>query len=425
MPKISIRYGLFSLVGYMLTSCIPFRTVQHELTSVNKFNTAANILGNTNYPAICYGGYRTLTRDSQPDIHQVKEDMIILNAMGIKLLRTYNTQYAEVETVLQAIQELKATDINFEMYVMLGAWIDCENAWSKDPPDHKKENIKANSAEIQRAVKLANRYSDIVKIISVGNEAMVKWATQYYVEPGIILKWVNHLQELKKQGLLPKDIWITSSDNYASWGGDTSYHTHELIGLYKSVDFVSIHTYPMHDTHYNPHFWGIRADEIELTTDQKVDSLMRRALLCAKQQYQSVQNYMKSIGINKPIHIGETGWSTHDNGLYGNNGSRACDEYKSARYYQFIREWTNQEMITCFYFEAFDEKWKDIHYAEGAENHFGLFTIDGEAKYALWNMVNSGVFKGLKRDGHTIVKTQQGKKEVLLKDVAWPVNTLK
>ena len=106
MPKISIRYGLFSLVGYMLTSCIPFRTVQHDSTSVNKSNTAANILGNTNYPAICYGGYRTLTRDSQPDIHQVKEDMIILNAMGIKLLRTYNTQYAEVETVLQAIQEL-------------------------------------------------------------------------------------------------------------------------------------------------------------------------------------------------------------------------------------------------------------------------------------------------------------------------------
>jgi exo-beta-1,3-glucanase (GH17 family) len=331
-----------------------------------------------------------------------------------------------VETVLRAIQELKEADINFEMYVMLGAWIECENAWSKDSTDHNRENIQANNAEIQRAVKLANSYSDIVKMLSVGNEAMVKWATQYYVQPGIILKWVNHLQELKKHGLLPKDIWITSSDNFASWGGgDSSYHTNELNRLYKSVDFISIHTYPMHDTHYHPHFWGVRVHEKELTAEEKADSLMRRALFYARQQYYSVRHYMKSIGINKPIHIGETGWATHDNGLYGNTGSRACDEYKSAKYYQFIREWTNQEKITCFYFEAFDEKWKDLRNAEGAENHFGLFTVDGKAKYALWDMVNRGVFNSLQRDGNTVVKTYQGKKENVLGELAWPVNELK
>ena len=42
---------------------------------------------------------------------------------------------------------------------------------------------------------------------------MVKWATSYYVTPAIILKWVNHLQELKKQGQLPKNIWIIIKSN--------------------------------------------------------------------------------------------------------------------------------------------------------------------------------------------------------------------
>jgi hypothetical protein len=43
---------------------------------------------------------------------------------------------------------------------------------------------------------------------------MVKWATSYYVQPSVILKWVNHLQELKKVKL-DANLWITSSDNFA------------------------------------------------------------------------------------------------------------------------------------------------------------------------------------------------------------------
>ena len=36
--------------------------------------------------------------------------------------------------------------------------------------------VEHNAGEIERAVALANKYPDIVKIIAVGNEAMVKWA---------------------------------------------------------------------------------------------------------------------------------------------------------------------------------------------------------------------------------------------------------
>ncbi len=418
MSKYSLIFIL--LIAIMLVSCGNQNNTSN-LKSMETNKSAAQILGDSNYLALCYGGYRSNTRDSQPSINQIKEDMKLLNAMGVKIVRTYNTKYVEINNLLEAIVALKKEQTNFEMYVMLGVWIDCENAWINPSPNHEKENEKANSDEISRAVKLAKQYPEIIKVISVGNEAMVKWAASYYVTPNIILKWVNHLQKLKVENQLPKDLWITSSDNFASWGGgDTTYHVDDLKKLYQAVDYVSMHTYPMHDTHYNPVFWDLKTNDEGLSKEEKIDSLMIRSLNYAKAQYLKVHNYMQSIGVDKPIHIGETGWATQSDGFYGPDGSRACDEYKSARYYQLMREWTNKEHITCFYFEAFDEIWKDANNPNGSENHFGLFTLDGKAKFALWEMLDQGKFNGLTRDGRPIEKTYKGNKLELLNTVKLP-----
>ena len=382
--------------------------------------TAAEILGNPNYLAIAYGGYRTNTRRAQPTVAQIKEDLKILSAVGIKILRTYNVHMPHAVNVLKAISELKEEDADFEMYVMLGAWIDCKNAWTGFEPIHEEESER-NATEIGRAVQLANEYADIVKVVAVGNEAMVKWATAYYVLPKVILKWVNHIQTLKSKGKFPKDTWVTSSDNFASWGGgEDVYKVEDLTKLYHAVDYVSIHTYPMHDTHYNPVFWGNMPNEMNLTAQERIDWAMRRSLEYAKSQYKAVESYMHAIGVNKPIHIGETGWATFSKGLYGANGSKACDEYKQAKYYEFMRDWTNKEGISCFYFEAFDEIWKDAENPRGSENHFGLFTVEGKAKFALWKEVDKGVFSGLSRDGQVIDKTYNGQLDSLLLEVMMP-----
>ena len=382
--------------------------------------TAKDILGNPNHLAISYGGYRGNSRDIQPTLEQLKEDMKILFAMNVKVLRTYNTKLAEAGNLLKAIHEIKQTNPKFEMYVMLGAWIDCRKAWTAHP-DHNHEDEEANAAEIQRAVDMANQYPDIVKIIAVGNEAMVHWAASYFVQPWVVLKYVNQLQALKKTGNLPKDLWITSSDNFASWGGgDTAYHVEDLTKLIQAVDYVSMHTYPMHDTHYNPAFWGNFEGEEKLSDTAKIAVAMTRAKDYAVAQYQSVAKYMKGLGISKPIHIGETGWASSCNDHYGAKGSKATDEYKEGLYYQMMREWTNRERIACFYFEAFDEIWKDAANPGGSENHFGLFTLDGKAKYAIWDLVDKDVFKGLTRDGRPIVKTHGGNKATLLKEVPLP-----
>ena len=413
-----LKYFLGLSILIFLVGC--GQTVKKMENTEKVEKTAADILGNPEYLAISYGGYRGKTRDTVPTIHQIKEDLKILAVMNVKVLRTYNVHLEEASNLLKAISELKKEDATFEMYVMLGAWIDCKNAWTELEPDHNVESER-NAVEIKTAVALAKKYADIVKIIAVGNEAMVRWAASYYVQPSVILKWVNHLQELKKKGELSSDLWITSSDDFASWGGgDTTYRTKDLEELIKAVDYVSMHTYPMHNTYYNPQFWEVPDTEKDFTNVEKVDAAMLRALEFAKKQYQDVTSYVKSIDSTKTIHIGESGWTTISDGHYGKKSSRAADEYKAGSFYKMMREWTNKEKISLFYFEAFDEQWKDAKNPIGSENHFGLINLKGQAKYAIWDLVDAGKFNGLTRDGMPITKTYNGVKTELLKDVIAP-----
>ncbi|WP_242120027.1 glycoside hydrolase family 17 protein [Aestuariivivens sediminicola] len=382
--------------------------------------TAKDILGNPDYLAMSYGGYRYPDAGVEPAIDQLKEDMKLLSAIGIKMLRTYKVHKPQAINLLKAIDELKQEDPNFEMYVMLGAWIDCKNAWTDQEPAHNEES-EANAAQILVATYLANQYPDIVKAIAVGNEAMVKWAATYYVEPWIILKWVNHLQNLKQQGKLPKSLWITSSDNFASWGGGgEEYHVEDLNNLIKAVDFISMHTYPMHDTHYQPDYWLNQEGMAGKTDLERIETAMLRAKEYAINQYNNVKRYMESLGVNKPIHIGETGWASVSSDHYGPNGSKACDEYKEALYYKHMRDWTNETGLSCFYFEGFDEPWKGGSDPGNSEKHFGLFTVDGKAKYVLWNEVDKGTFKGLSRHGNPITKTYNGVFKDMMEDVEVP-----
>jgi exo-beta-1,3-glucanase (GH17 family) len=416
--KINTNIYILALVVMLVFSC-KNEQKKEQLMQPQKNMLAKDILGNPKYLAISYGGYRKNTRNLQPTIPELKEDMKILAAMGIGILRTYNLQFSHASNILKAIKELKEEDSNFEMYVMLGAWIDCQNAWTENP-NHEEEDADANLIEINKAVELANEYPNIVKIIAVGNEAMVHWAWSYYVQPSVILKWVNYLQNLKNTDQLSKDVWITSSDNFASWGGgDKAYHNEDLVNLIKSVDYVSMHTYAYHDTHYSPAYWV--NDTIEYSTDlDKIEAAMLRAKKYAISQYDGVKSYLDSLGVKKPIHIGESGWASVSKGLYGKDGSKATDEYKAALYYKHIRDWTNKDGMSCFYFEAFNEIWKDAQNPLGSENHFGLFTLEGKAKYALWDLVDQGLFNGLTRNGNPITKTYNGSKEELMKDVLVP-----
>lgn len=435
LSKKALQQGGKLLYAAVLATGLVACAFNQKQDKVMHHKSASEILGNPEYPAISYGGYRGLGRQEQPSIEQLKEDLRIMHAMGIRFLRTYNMQFPHATNVVKAIDQIQKTDPSFEMYVMLGAWIDCAGAWTESP-DHNQENYPANKGEIDRAAALAKEYPHIIKVIAVGNEAMVHWAASYFVAPKVILGWVNYLQDLKTKGVLPSDLWITSSDNFASWGGGGSeYHSDELNALIRAVDYISLHTYPFHDTHYNPSFWHYNLSDLDTTARTSINEstaitkelkfsasveLMNHALEYSQNQFAQVAAYLKSIGVEKPMHIGETGWASSSDGLYGPEGSRAADEYKQAQFYKAMRAWTQKANISCFFFEAFDEPWKSSANPSDSENHFGLFTSVGQAKYALWSLVDQDVFKGLTRDGKEIEKTYNGNIELLVEDVAIP-----
>ena len=405
------------IIILVLCSC----STKAESTEAKETISAEHILGNPNFTAISFGGYREKIRNICPSVIELKEDMKVLSAFNVKILRTYNTQqFPHAERVLKAIKELKEENTSFEMYVMLGAWMECLGAFTATR-NHAKENLMGNQAEIKRAIELAKEYPDIVKIIAVGNESMVHWAETYSVYPNVILNYVEQLQKLKKQGELSSDLWITSSDNFASWGGgSTDYQSEDLDKLIEAVDYVSMHTYPFHDTHYNPEFWQIDSTDLSKSKIELAKEGMLKAKNYAVAQYESTRKYIHSISPDKPIHIGETGWATSAFSNYGVNGSHAADEFKQKLYYDYMRKWSTAKGLACFYFEAFDEPWKDTNDEHASENHFGLINIKNEAKYALWSLVDSGQFEGITRNGNPISKTYGGNEEVLLKSILAP-----
>ena len=410
-----IRYFIISL--FLLASCS-----QSGDLSMDK--SAKEFIGNPDYPAISYGGYREKSREQQPTINEIKEDLLIMHAQGFRVFRTYDLHHPFAENTLKAIREIKQADSDFEMYVMLGAWIQCKDAFTENPI-HEEEDFEGNKFEITEAVRLAQEYPDIVKIIAVGNEAMVHWAWSYHVPPKFVLKWVKYLQELKASGDLNDDLWVTSSDNFASWGGGSDdYHNDDLDELIRSVDFVSMHTYAFHDTHYNPSFWNLDAELANTDKQDIIKQAMKRAVDYELNQFDSVKKYVHKIDPLKEVHIGETGWSSVASDLYGYGGTEAADEYKLGLYYQMISDICYSMSITCFYFSAFNEPWKDSTNENGSENHFGLFTVDGKAKYPLWEQVDNGVFDNLTRGGNPIVKTYNGDFEALLDDSNIPPVTV-
>ena len=72
---------------------------------VSREITAEKLLGNPKYQGICYGGYRTNSRDIEPNVSEVKDDLKILAALDIKIIRTYNLHREEIVNVLKAITE--------------------------------------------------------------------------------------------------------------------------------------------------------------------------------------------------------------------------------------------------------------------------------------------------------------------------------
>jgi len=294
--------------------------------------------------AICYSGYR---QDQDPgtgvypSFDEVREDLLIL-AKNWRYLRLYDcSRHAEV--VLDVIQ---SEALHFK--VMLGVDIAAEMSnphcpWGADFSDEALDkNRKYNNEEIDRAIVLSNRYSDIVFSVSIGNEASVEW-TDHMVP---VDRLIAHVHRLKSAISQP----ITFCENYDPW-------TYKLEPLAAELDFISVHTYPA---------WEYRN--------------MDDALEYTMHNYHSVVNHYP----DKPVVITEAGWTTASNGR-GIEPGNASEELQ-ATYYEQLLEWTTKEKILTFVFEAFDEPWKGSPDPLEPEKHWGLFHLDRTPKLVMQDL---------------------------------------
>ena len=89
-----MKYLFISL--FLLTSC-------GQSGDLNMNKSAKEFIGNPDYPAISYGGYRGKSREDQPTIEEIKEDLYIMHAQGFRVFRTYDLHHPFAENTLKAI----------------------------------------------------------------------------------------------------------------------------------------------------------------------------------------------------------------------------------------------------------------------------------------------------------------------------------
>ncbi|MEZ5195202.1 MAG: glycosyl hydrolase family 17 protein [Bacteroidales bacterium] len=318
---------------------------------INKFNPLQDendLLGGVS-DAICYSGFRSGQHPDRgdgavnPSHEETLEDLKILSEdAGFKLIRVYDSG-ENSEMVLRVIREN-----NINIKVLLGIWLRAELSnhetceWLTEPiPDEElQENKELNLAEIEKGILLANEYRDIVLAVNVGNEALVDW-NDHKVDTDTIISYVYKV----KQAI---DQEVTVADNYKWWAD----HGMELAN---AVDFVSIHVYPV---------WEGR--DIDEGLSYSIENVLE------------VRNAIPA----SRIVITEAGWPS-----VASEFPDHVSEEKQLRYYNEIRSWSKENNVTTFFFEAFDEDWKgNPANMDGAEKHWGLFTVDRKPKKAMHHL---------------------------------------
>jgi len=290
--------------------------------------------------AICYSGFREGQEPGGivPSYDEIKEDLLMLHNHW-KYLRLYDCD-EHSDIVLEVIQKEK---LNFK--VMLGAYIGAEMnnfgcPWGGSYSEEQlTENKKRNLRQIQKLIRLANQYPDIIFSLSAGNEATVDW-TDHYVPVKSVINYVKMLKNGAKQP-------VTFCENYVPW-------LDKLKGLVEEVDFISIHTYPV---------WEYKN--------------IHEALEFTKENYFAVADKYP----NKPVMITEAGWATNSNGR-GICPSNVSEEHQEI-YYNDLVNWSEEAGILTFVFEAFDEPWKGSDEPLEPEKHWGLFTVDRKPKLVM------------------------------------------
>lgn len=282
---------------------------------------------------ISYGAYRDgeAPDDSITSQDHIKEDMQIM-APRWNLIRLYGAD-DQAENILKTIAKY-----DLPIKVMQGIWLD----------SHKPAEV--NTDQVERAIKLANKFEDIVVAVNVGNEIFVDWSYHRIDDiDGVIEKIRQVRREIKQP--------VTVADDYNFWNKP---HAQKVAA---ELDFICLHAYA---------FWNNKTIDIAMEWTDEI--------------YQGIQKLHPSHNIA----YCETGWPTSrvwNDGSYEGGLVGHASEENQKRFFDQYNTWVEQNKVISFYFSSFDEKWKGGFDGENpmdkAEKHWGLYFSDRSPKLAL------------------------------------------
>jgi exo-beta-1,3-glucanase (GH17 family) len=256
-------------------------------------------------------------------------------------------------------------DNNLDLKVQLGAFPN---------PASTPAAEAENQAELNACIQLANAYPQIVVAVSVGNEKLVEWSANR-MEPGVIASYLRKVRAAVSQP-------VTTNDNWLMW----SKVPREVA---ETIDFAAVHVYPFLDTFYDPTKYDWRQKSVPEA--QRAKAMIDATMAEAKKQFEDARAGLAKLGLgNIPMVIGETGWAAVDtNG--GPSLAFRAHPVNQKMYFDALQVWAQQGRLdkqgpkAIFFFQAFDEPWKQ------GDDGWGLFNAQRQARYTVQSLGTCGV----------------------------------
>jgi len=237
-------------------------------------------------------------------------------------LRVLSAQVAGVRTYtsLEGLEVVPELARKYGLKVTMGAWL--------------SSKLSKNEAEVASLIELANRYPDVITRVIVGNEVLLRGELTAEQISGYIRKVKGAI----KQPVSYADVW--------EWWL-------KYPQMAAEVDYITIHLLP---------YW----EDIPASVEKGAEHIAW--------SYREISHRFPG----KPILIGETGWPTSGR----SRGAAAPGLVAKAQFINQIVRLAQAEGFDVNIIEAFDQNWKQK--LEGTVGgHWGLYTTDREAKFAL------------------------------------------
>jgi len=212
-----------------------------------------------------------------------------------------------------------------------------------------------NERQINSLIEIANQNLSHVKGLIVGNEVLLR----NDVSEKQLIDFINTVKSATN------GVSIATAENWLDWL--------EHPQLAEAVDIMLVHIHPYWD--------GIAIEE-------SVNYILEK------------WNELQAAYPNKSMIIGETGWPSKGE----TRGEAIPSEQNQKKYLADFLKMADTNDINYFYFEIFDEKWKNKEGQVGS--NWGLYHSDGSLKQHLTDLIPQKAQNGLQRPPRQVGSTE-------------------